>query len=514
MRRQALTITLCLLLISAGSVTLIAGTATAQSEGNSASYSVTYNAETGESTVEAEITVTESQEYADWTVTWIVPSDAKIKSVKSTQGDAEYERSGSNIKLEESDGDPRSSETFYIEYTTTTELQSKSDYFGSAGFTYSGFSDSPVEVTIDIVNGTPLNVVEYNNQDVTVNDSTITVSKNGPIAFTANIKPANTPEPTATTEHFTIFSETEDIDEAQYEDAYKTAVQALGHHSNYNTIPVVIMETDSYENQFGTETSGKFTSGSIYVNDDGDTSNYITLSHETAHAINAYQIGITPNWFNEGTAQLAETIARDKAGQDQEQFTTYDQLEQYNNQNKTWVYSQNWDATSTFAYEYTEIRFNNYVQTNGLDGFWESYSKLAESDKTQFSTSDITQISGIETKQMCDVNAHEQCADELMKFIPEYSQSTPSAETETPTTTEPTQTETPTSTTTETETTTTPTTTQTPTTEPTVTPSDESGESLPEWLEPILELLQWVLEVIGESLEQILNDLNNQLESA
>lgn len=433
MKRKALVLVLAVVAVSAMGVVSASGTPTE----NTVHYDIVLDDETGEANVNVSITFNRNSEQSDGQRQWEIPEDAELRYVTAKHGNVTYSSEDGTISMS-SDAQARVNETFYVEYSQHMSF-GNSEYGGLSvmDFMLYGHADSmTAEVRID--GGTPINVFSYSNHESDIENNVAHITYQRPSEFSLAYQ---TEEPEIVTDNLTVFG-TSSLDESEFSEAYQNAFTATGYTAAGETVPIVILEYDEYEELSAGNSVGLYEDGVVFIKKESPTSMYGTISHEITHAITHSRVGDVPQWFDEGVAEIAKSIARDRFGVPQYSFDDVYELHHYHASGEQWVYTTD-NLETRFAYSYVEARMKLYIKENGFDGFHEAYASLVQSDRTRFSTSMIESISGIETIRVCDKNNESetiQCARELTEYVPEHGLSHSesgyaSPKTETPTTT-------------------------------------------------------------------------------
>lgn len=496
MKRKVLVLVLFAVIILSLGVVSASDAPTEKSTSPSVHYNITLNNTTAKATVNVSITNSETSEYTEWTLDWRIPENAELHSVTSQHGDSTYDRSGTTISIK-SDGQRRSSETFYVTYTQNMTNQiSNYEEISIMRLGLLGYDNTEASAEVNINGGTPINVFSYHEHNSIIENSAANItyfdSSLVHIAY-------QTEEPDMVTDKLTIYGESR-FNETEFAEMYENAVISTGYTAEGATVPLIILSDDEYEELVGNSSGGMYMDGVVFVKKETVLETYTTVSHELVHAITHTRIGITPDWFDEGAAELAESIAIDRFGGQQETFDREYDLYQYHESDERWVYTEGFDSTNYFAYDYSEMRMKLYIKENGFAAYKEAYGNLVQADRTHFTPTQIESISGIEMKRVCDketVSQTEQCADEVINYIPDYNTSESISKssittTEQPTTEEPTGTSPPT----------TEPPTKTPTTKPSGTPDNNPEPTKTEEQsttidETVLQLLAFTIVILS-----------------
>jgi hypothetical protein len=430
------------MLVSMGAAP-VASAGTTDVNTNTAEYDIVINPEKGVANVTVDITVYKSQNYDDYSLQWRGPASASITSVTSTQGEASYSVENGRINsLKEEDGPPRSSETFTIEYTQSVAIE-KVGGVGKTRFHLAGLSTGETTATVSIKGDAPVeSVFAYRHHSVSKDGESAVVSDTRELSF--YVTHSNI-EPTVQSSDLTAFGES-NLTQAELQETYENAKYTTGfsHDSGFR-FPVVFVNSTESANLNG-DSLGMFQGGVIYIEKDSAKEVYPILSHEVSHALVTGNMGTTPDWFSEGTAQMAQSVALDRIGESQDMFTRVRDLQEYNENEYTSIYTD-WFESDSFRYDYSEARMKIFLQQEGgISGLNNAFSELAQEEKYRFTSEEISSVTGIELTPICEVDDPTECASAQIAYTPQHdlgdSVMIEEDSTSTPTTTEVTTTET------------------------------------------------------------------------
>lgn len=324
-------------------------------------YIIDHNTETGESTVQVEVRLSETSKFADWNLSWNIPESSTITEVRTKSSESvDFERDGSSVNFSEDDGPARNSETFYITYETS-ELISTTDRYSAHRneVSLSGLpeADSYVEITFD---EEIANAVRFSDHSLKVEEKTFTASGSGPPSFFINTMDES---PVIETDDYAVYGE--ELPKETLDNSYAISTIATGVIPQYNQVPLVVLSEEDYDDRFNTVSEGQFNGGIIYLSEEVTTERRLLpmLTHEYTHAVTQRMEPTSPSrWFTEGASQYTESIALDKVGRPQNEIDI-DRYRDYQSNEDKWVSNSEWitfnNEQQKFAYSYSELLFKN-----------------------------------------------------------------------------------------------------------------------------------------------------------
>lgn len=513
---------LCVLLILSGLVVPVSANAQTQNEDSSdyTKYHLIHNVETGETTVQLAVKISDTQDYSDWTLTWSIPKSAEITEVKTaTSTSVTRERDGERVTFKEEDGSARSSETFYVNYTLSqsSDTVSATQQFNITQHTFrlSALSDASSSARIEFTNTTDelANIVRYSNHSVRVENQTALVNGTGPTTVVTNLK---NDAGAVQTDDYVVYNK--NISTQTLNNSYAISTIGTGVIPQYHQVPVIVINSDEYDKSFESGTAGRYQRGVIYLSEDatGEDELLPLLTHEYTHSIiGRISYHSTPRWFNEGSSQYTESIARDKVGRSQTNIDEGDFWD-YHSENKSWVVT-NWDSlngsVSHFAYAYSELLFKQYARTTSPENVQQLYKDITYRNVTVTENTTPRILYGDAwSGRLCEAPSKShtmQCLDDTVEYVPNSTPpdryATPFGETvESPEITfEPRETPTPTPTSNETptesdeENTSTETNTKNSTSTPTESSENTSDESLIDKIfSAFFDFIRWLIDLL------------------
>lgn len=391
----------------------------------SVEYTITHNIVSNQTTVTVAFTVTDTEKYDIWNGQWNVPEDATIVNASSAHSDSvEVERDGATVRLKERDGGARKYETFYLTYETSSQFTVR-DYGGITQFQASlaAYRNYSSTVSVEFVGGEVANSIRYSNHSVVTGNNTVQLDGTGPIGFVANVKS----EPSrVSTDDFVVYGG--DLSTDVLNSSYALSTSGTGVIPQYKQVPVLIIEENEYDVQFGNASAGRYHRGVVFVSEDevakqGDA--LVLLTHEYTHAVTARVQGErgTPRWFTEGASQYTESIAREKVGQSQVMIDE-EKFEEYESENKSWVVTS-WESrvdssNINFAYSYAELLFKT-VERDDSGAVRELYANMLTGEvKVPSDTTPRVLFKSSWNGTACGASV--ECAEKNLKFVPNSSQ--------------------------------------------------------------------------------------------
>lgn len=429
MDKRLLSITFSLLLIlsvfAAAPVTAQDSQETEQKEEHT-KYIVDHNTETGVSTVQLEVKLTEDSKYADWSLSWGIPESAEITKASTTHSDSvKTERNGSEIKFIEDDGPARNTETFYVTYETTDFFQT-TDQFNitqhEAGL--SALPDKPSYLEINFEGEEIANAVRYTNHSLKVDDNKVIADGEGPITLYINTKKE---EEVVETDDFAVYGK--ELAKDDLDNAYAISTIATGVIPQYKQVPVIVLSEDRYDQEVSDVSDGQFRGGIIYLSEETTEEGRLLpiLTHEYTHAVTQRMEPTSPaTWFTEGASQYTEAIARDKVDRLQNDIDE-DRFWQYHSNDESWV-EGSWDSFDKeereFGYAYSELLFKNKVQESGSPTYVHDLYRSMVTDEvniTEDTTPAVLYGDSWDGKVCSESTKSEtlDCADDTMEYVPE-----------------------------------------------------------------------------------------------
>lgn len=434
MRLKLSAITLSVLLI----LSLFAATpVVAQEDGSEESipekhtkYIVNHNVETGESTVQLEVRLSEPSKYADWNLSWSIPESSTIQEVRTSSSDTvEQERNGNEVKFVEKDGPARNSETFYITYTTDNFVTTTEKYgVNQHEILASGLPDEDSYLEVTFEDEEIANAVRYSDHSLKIEENKFTASGTGPPSFYINTIDKS---PDVKTDDYVVYGQ--DISENVLDNSYAISTIATGFVPQYKHVPLIILSEDQYDDEFDTVSEGQFEAGVIYLSDEVTSSErrlLPILTHEYTHAVTQRVEPTSPSrWFTEGASQYTESIALEKVGRPQNEID-YETFQDYQSNEKTWIYTSSWDSYSDeereFAYDHSELLFKYREAQTESNFMHQLYKDMASDSITVDRETTPTVLYGDDWNgKVCERSTsseQEQCVNETMDTPPELEQ--------------------------------------------------------------------------------------------
>lgn len=403
--------------------------AAAQSETvdeNRTQYDITHDVQTGETEIQLEARIAKSQEYDDWSLTWNIPENAEITDISTaTSESVEIERDGTQITLTEKDGDKRNGETFYINYTTDGSIVQETEQYNISQYklSLSAFGSAPSAVEISFTNTSTdiANSVRYSNHSLHVKNNSVTADGVGPITVVINKK---NDLGAVQTDDFVVYNK--EINTRTLNNSYALSTRGTGVIPQYNQVPVIVIDGDTYDDAFGTKSAGRYKEGIIYLSNDQIQEQILPLlTHEYTHAISdRVQYTNHPRWFTEGTAQYTEAIAREEIGRSQNEIDEGYFWDYYSN-NESWVLTR-WDSQdsrqTTFAYVYSEAIMKQYAIQKSPQAIHQLHENMIRGDIQINTTATPQSLFGQEWEgQVCYTETKSEtmeCLDETTSYIP------------------------------------------------------------------------------------------------
>lgn len=423
MKQKTTIIFLCVILVALVGIPVFTQPVEAQPQNDSVEYVVHYTDNTNESKVTVAVTLTRDIEYDIWSLSWSVPEDATLQSVRTASSESiTTKRDGKTIELKDSDGPKRSSATFYITYNTTSQFETRTyDGITKLEGRFSALQDAPSKVTLSTTDTTIANTFRYTNHSVRTGNNTTVLTGTGPISFITNIQ---TQDATVETNEYLVYNS--NISTTALNQSYQYSTRGLGVVPQIKQVPVIVVPDDEYDERFGTVSAGQFSSGVIHISNDTTTTNtqlIPLLTHEYTHAITERtQPSVAPTWFSEGASQYTESIARTAVDAQQPQLdeeTFWD----YTRNQESWVITSwpNDGDTLRFAYTYSEIMFK-YTERQNEGQIQNLFKSMTINEvSVNQSTTPRVLIGSEWDGQVCNRETRQQtisCAEESLSFTP------------------------------------------------------------------------------------------------
>lgn len=324
-------------------------------------------------------------------LTWLLPDDAEIQSVRDGHGGIEdYSVSGSEVSIpgRRSYG----SDTRVIEIRAVIDSDAEEIHEGLYKRTLrlSGFNDDRTTGVLRSEN--LLSGRTGFGFDMSFSGGDMAFQGEGPVNIRMKFGDGHE------TEYFSFFGgQPEDT-----EIAYRIPVGTLGIVQDFERFPVAVHGDESYDSKINGWSSGEYVSGAIQIRDRESIGEDFTpvLAHEVVHGLNDREFnwdGTRTTYFDEGTGKYVEFLVRKKLYRDdvvdQPPRELFGEGVRYREDGRRyvispkgdsetlWDYYQNddfmkdWNALDAdpdarrFGYAYGELMVRNYVaRMNGTLG--------------------------------------------------------------------------------------------------------------------------------------------------
>lgn len=314
----------------------------------------------------------------------LIPYDSfNLLSVSDSQGELEYSIEGDRITYESVSGAKRSVAYFNLEYTANiNENNQFSDSLNQYTVKTSSTEGREQSIQINSENRI-LSLYTSTKHRYNMSDNYTAVMEGfGPM--TTRVLAGN---PDNIVESVAIFDESSGMDDVPYdkiEKGYLSAVSSTGIERENVLYPLVILDKDEFNSEFSREEqiSGTYRNGVVYIPSNvllGDTSSSV-IAHEMTHSLNGQVTPYFPDWFDEGTAMLAQISTADRYDEPysypfsdksscsgQRCVVTYSlddtsSLINYIEGNRSYMSEQQWSESSSFRYAYSSLLINEVVR--------------------------------------------------------------------------------------------------------------------------------------------------------
>lgn len=231
----------------------------------------------------------------NWRFTWNVPQNANIEHIEDSYGEiTEYNLQQDLLEIETNQGDQRTNETVRIWLTadtTTTEVSGlKTVELSLPSFeSERTFGEISQE---NLISGSVPHGFEKSFEE-----EKLLFEGSGPLNLVINHG-----EPEQQTDYYSFFGQTpsKDVDKA-----YELAVGNTGIVQDFDSLPVVYIDSEIYDDEFSPWSSGEYSSGRIAMRNDLGDETLPVLAHETVHAFNHQYL----EWDSTGSAYIDEGLA-------------------------------------------------------------------------------------------------------------------------------------------------------------------------------------------------------------
>lgn len=337
------------------------------------------------------IELTSEEEVNFWKLSWRLPENSTLLSIKDSLGEIEnYEIYGNTLKLKTNQGERRKREVVKI------KLKSKSidktfKPLLSIDLSLSGFKNGTTYFEFE-----EAGIISWYTSfkfQTSKNNSLLKVLGKGPL----NVKVFFS-EKGRKSEHFVNF---EDLNLTKADKLYRIVLGVTGIQPDFDRFPVVVLPDKRYEKLGDPWSSGTYRKGGLILlrNSTMKTKrNLSVLIHETTHGFNAKALRWTDleiNWFDEGVAKFLEYLVNKKLGVEQAEIfgeKTYfrekgkkyylkprGKLEDLLSYYRSGKSIKNWDpeeGTRKFGYAFSELIIRKYIMERGYSSLRRGYEEL------------------------------------------------------------------------------------------------------------------------------------------
>ncbi len=341
-----------------------------------------------------------------WEATVSLPEDARVESVRDTDGETDYTFDDGRLEFETNTGVARDSERVTVEYVVEDAIVEE---FGGLRV-----------VEVGVVG---LGRGDGTTARVTADDDVLSAS--APHGFEAEFDAGGaTFEGRGSKtvrvavgeddgyENYAVFG---DADLSEADELHRLVAAAFGFEAPAHRHPVVFLGDDAYE-EYGTDWSnGHLRAGGVILVRDSVDDVTKTVLHETAHAYNAVALSWTDasvGWFDEGTATYVEFLVDRKRGEVRrplfsgERYREEDgefravgprgELDELVGYYEGDGFMRGWtaadDENRRFGYAFAELAVRGYVADNGASALHDTYDKLLNVDDSAESTEEATAV--------------------------------------------------------------------------------------------------------------------------
>ncbi|MEM5777852.1 MAG: hypothetical protein QXJ06_05430 [Candidatus Aenigmatarchaeota archaeon] len=383
------------------------------------------------------------KKYDVWRITWEIPQQYEIVSIKDEKGDISYTKYTNYIYFETNKlySDKR---IINIQYFLTDAISREYDPLKKVQLYLSGFESDRTIINIYLP-GLISGDASYGFTEYFDNDFAQFVG-NGPADLVLLYSLSGKEY-----ENYLLFGPA-DITVA--DKIFSLVTNVTGIDKTYKKFPVVILKDQVFEQKVQPWGTASHTRGGLILMKESVANNQYnasTLLHETTHGINAKILKwsqVNATWFEEGIASFIEFLANQHLGleqpelfgktktikQDKEKIIikskgNRDDLWNYYKQGKDFMYY--WTPSSNenrdFGYAFSELVVRYSVEKNGIDKIKDAYKKLSKIEKPIKNPMESTNIilSALDTNFMpcysVDRDRFDECLDNINQqrlFVP------------------------------------------------------------------------------------------------
>jgi hypothetical protein len=362
---------------------------------------------------EAQFSVTyrrvEDERYSTFKERYLVPyENFKVHSVSDSDNKVEYRVDEDEILYQGDFSGRMRSAMFHLNYTVKLEDSDKStEELKEYIIRTSGVEGRRQSIRIEFEEKV-LSLYKSTKHYYSIkNNSTVIIEGDGPMTTKVLVG-----QPDETVRNVAIFNESDELNEIpieDIEDGYQSALENTGVERTDATYPVVILDSEEFEQKFkkNDRIRGTYRNGVVYLPHMlfSRSTPKSVVAHEIVHAING-QISIyLPDWFDEGTAVYTQLTASDKHGEPySEPFTTQyseqcsrpqitcrvaysernaSSLIEYINENKTYITDNQWSIRTPFGYSYANLFINSVVKQSNNTSLLPIYKDLINNNISQ-----------------------------------------------------------------------------------------------------------------------------------
>lgn len=362
---------------------------------------------------EAQFSVTyrrvEDKRYSTFKERHLVPyENFTVNSVSDSDNEVGYRVDGDEILYQSDFSGRMRSAIFHLNYTVNFEDSDEStEELKEYVIKTSGVEGRLQSIRIEFGEKV-LSLYKSTKHDYTIkNNSTVIIEGDGPMTTRVLVG-----QPDETVRNLAVFNKSDELNEIpieDIEDGYQSALENTGVERTDATYPVVILDSEEFEQKFkgNNRILGTYRNGVIYLPHTlfSGSSPKSVVAHEIVHAINGQISPYLPDWFDEGTAMYVQLTASDKYGEPySEPFTTQyseqcsrpqitcrvayseknaSSLIEYINENESYMRDNQWSASTSFRYSYSNLFINSVVKQSNNTSLLPIYKDLINNDMSQ-----------------------------------------------------------------------------------------------------------------------------------
>ncbi|MBU5688548.1 MAG: hypothetical protein KQA41_00785 [Candidatus Aenigmarchaeota archaeon] len=379
--------------------------------------------------------LTSEQKYDIWRISWEIPQQYEIISIKDEKGDISYTKYPTYIYFE-TNRLYSNKRVINIQYFLKDAISNEYDPLKKVQLYLSGFEDDKTIINVNLP-GLISGDASYGFTEYFAGDFAQFVGKGAAdiilfYSFSGREY-----------ENYLLFGP---ADLSVADNLFSLVTNITGLEKPYKRFPVVVLDDDNFKQKVQPWGTASHTRGGLILIKNSIANspyNVSTLLHETTHGINAKILKwnqVNSTWFEEGTASFIEFLSNQHLGLEQSELFGQEKtikqdkeriiLKSKGDRNELWIYYKEgkdfmyyWNPSENdkrdFGYAFSELVIRYSVKKNGIDKIKDAYKKLSQIEKPIKDPIESTNIilSALDTNFMpcysVDRNKFDECLNEI-----------------------------------------------------------------------------------------------------